>query len=127
MRLDDSSSRKSSLVAGELADLEAMRNAGSTKKSTIRLATSKCWDDCLYSLKIVRQKPRIIFISFLVFAILCGGGLGLVFFLAEDENQDEMGSALDLAVETGRWFGKFHLTIKSDLGTFSLTQFFFSS
>lgn len=103
LQLDDSS-RKSSLVTGELADLEAMRTDG--KSSKIRAASTNCWDDLQYSLRIVRQNPRILFISFIVFAILCGGGLGLVFFLANDQDNDEKDSALDLAIETGRWFGK---------------------
>jgi hypothetical protein len=109
--LDDSSGKsRKSLVSGELADLEAMRRDGSiNNKSTIRLTSANCCDDWLYSLKIARQKPRIIGISFLVFAILCGGGLGLVFSFANTQDADEKASALNLAIETGRWFCKSHL------------------
>jgi hypothetical protein len=102
LQLDDST-RRSSLVTGELADLDAMRD---NKKSSIRSASTNCWDDFQYSLKILKNSPRIFIISFIVFAILCGGGLGLVFFLADDQDDDEKAVALDLAVETGRWFGK---------------------
>jgi hypothetical protein len=108
--LDDSSGKsRKSLVSGELADLEAMRRDGSINKSTIRFASANCWDNWLYNLKIARQKPRIIAISFLVFAILCGGGLGLVFSFANSQDGDDKASALDLAVETGRWFCKSHV------------------
>jgi hypothetical protein len=106
---NDNKSRKS-LVSGELADLEATRNDGSiNNKSTIRFASDNCWDNWLYNLKIARQKPRIVIISFLVFVILCGGGLGLVFSFANSQDGDEKASALNLAVETGRWFCKSHV------------------
>jgi hypothetical protein len=113
LTLDDSDgkARKRSLISGELADLEAIRNDGSSinNKSTIRFARDNCWDNWLYNLKIARQKPRIVIISFLVFVILCGGGLGLVFFFANTQDGDEKASALNLAVETGRWFCKSHV------------------
>lgn len=95
--------RKSSLVQGELADLEAKRGS---KKGNNNRGTNSCWDEMNYSLKIVRQNPHILLLSLLVFAILCGGGLALVFFLAKGQDDDDKGTALDLAVETGRWFGK---------------------
>jgi hypothetical protein len=95
--------RKSSLVQGELADLEAKRGS---KKGNNR-GRNSCWDEMHYSLKIVRLNPHILLLSLLAFAILCGGGLALVFFLAKGQDDDDKGTALDLAVETGRWFGKF--------------------
>jgi hypothetical protein len=110
--LDDSDgkARKRSLISGELADLEAMRRGdGNTNKSGIRFANANCWEDWLYSIKIARQKPHIVIISFLVFAFLCGCGLGLVFFFASTQDADEKDEALDLAVETGRWFCKSHV------------------
>lgn len=101
-RLGDTG-RKSSLVQGELANLQAMRKKGS-KPSAIHHRSHVCWDDFQYSLKLVRQNPRILIISFIVFAVLCGGGLCLVFYLAKDEDEQDQDMALDLAVETGRWF-----------------------
>lgn len=104
MKLDDST-RKSSLVQGELADLEAIRK-DELNRSALHHRANLCWDDFQYALKLVRQNPRILIISFIVFSILCGGGLGLVFYLANDEDQQDQNMALDLAVETGRWFCK---------------------
>jgi hypothetical protein len=109
--LDDSDgkARKRSLISGELADLEAMRRESNTNKSGIRFASANCCDDWLYGIKIARQKPHIVIISLLVFAILCGGGLGLVFSFANTQDADEKDAALNLAVETGRWFCKSHV------------------
>lgn len=103
-RKSDETTRKSTLVQGELAHLEAIRNEGTSRKAFHR--ANLCWEDFQYSLKIVRQNPRILVFSFIVFAILCGGGLGLVFFLAKDQDEDDKSDALDLATETGRWFCK---------------------
>jgi hypothetical protein len=103
-------SRKSSLVQGELADLEALRQEQSTSTNNVHKISKQAtswWEDLDYNLKVLRQNPRILILSFLVFAILCGGGLGLVFFLAGDQDEDEKDAALDLAIETGRWFCKF--------------------
>lgn len=103
----DDSTRKSSLVQGELKDLEAMRKeGGGSRRASVRTNNNNCCDDFQYSLKIVGQNPRILILSLFVFAVLCGGGLGLVFFLANDEDQNAQDDASDLAVETGRWFGK---------------------
>jgi hypothetical protein len=121
LQLDDST-RKSSLVTGELADLQAMRDGRNSKRSSIRSASTNCWDDLQYSLKIVRQNPRILIIGFIVFAVLCGCGLGLIFFLANDQDDDEKGAALDLAVETGRWFGKSPAAIMT-MRAFPTTKF----
>ena len=106
----DESTRKSSLVQGELADLEALRKETSNR-GALHLRSHVCWDDFQYSLKLVRKYPRILIISFIVFAFLCGGGLGLVFYLANDEDEQDKDLALDLAEETGRWFCKYlHIT-----------------
>ena len=107
MKLDDST-RKSSLVQGELADLEAIRKEKSNRGGALHHRANLCWDDFHYSLKLLRQNPRILIISFIVFAILCGGSLGLVFYLANNEDEQDKGMALDLAVETGRWFCKYN-------------------
>ncbi len=103
--LDDSNRRKSSLVQGELADLEARRREGKSQRAFHHHA-NLCCDDLRYTFKILRQNPRILIRSFLVFAFLCGCGLGLVFFLAKDQNEEDKNLALDLAAETGRWFCK---------------------
>ncbi len=102
--LDDSSTRKSSLVQGELADLEAIRSGG--KEGAFHHRANLCCDDLRYTFKILRQNPLVLILSFLVFATLCGCGLGLVFYLAQDQNEEDKNLALDLATEKGRWFGK---------------------
>ncbi len=103
LKLDDST-RKTSLVQGELADLEALRK-GSASWGAFQDRVNLCWDDVQYSLKITRQNPRILVLSLIVFVILCGGGLGLVFSLAKDQDEEDKDLALSLATETGRWFG----------------------
>jgi len=98
---------KSSLVKGELADLEAMRQEGRRSSDAAWMnTTTQCWEDFLYNLKIVRRHPGVLAIPLLVFAILCGGGLCLLIFLALNQNAQEKDEAQDLAVETGRWFCK---------------------
>ncbi len=101
----EANTRKSTLVQDELADLEAIRQEG-TGRRALQRRVHICWDDLRYNLKITRQNPRILIMSFMVFAILCGGGLGLVFFLAKDQNEDDKNLALDLASEVGGWFCK---------------------
>ncbi len=101
----EASTRKSTLVQGELADLEAIRQDG-TRRRALQRRAHICWDDLRYNIKITSQNPRILILSFIVFAILCGGGLGLVFFLAKDQNEDDKNLALDLASEVGGWFCK---------------------
>lgn len=95
--------RKNSLVQGELVNLDVMRKQGQDRRALHHRA-HVCWDDFQYSLEIMRRNPRILTLSFIIFALLCGGGLGLVFFLAKDENDQDEALALNLAVETGRWF-----------------------
>lgn len=111
--LDLSSSvRKASLVRGELKDLEAMRKEEGSggRRASLQKATTQYWEDFSYNLKILRQYPHILAVSFFIFAILCGGALALVFFLANDQNDEDKSEALNLAVETGRWFCKFKMT-----------------
>jgi len=106
----DDSTRKSSLVQGELADLEVMRqegDGGGSRRKSVREVTNSFWDDVHYTVKVVGQNPRMLFVSFVVFAILCAGGLGLVFYLAQQQDNKVKSTALGLAVETGRWFCKF--------------------
>ena len=116
--------KKSSLVQGELADLEAKRGSkrGKNNRRGSGHRTNSCWDEMNYSLKIVRQNPHILLLSFCVFAILCGGGLALVFFLSKSQDDDDKGAALDLAVDTGRWFGKSRFScVHFSMGCFPCT------
>ncbi len=98
---------KNTLVRGELADLEAIREEN-TKQHAFQRRANLCWDDLRFNLKIVRQNPRILIKSLIVFVILCGGGLGLVFFVAKVQDKDDNNLALDLATESGNWFCKYN-------------------
>lgn len=102
---DGGETKKACLVTGEIKDLEAIRAA--EMKSGFREMLSRLADDIKYNAKVVKGHPSIIIVSFLVFAILCSVGLGLVFFLSNEQDNDAQADALDLAVETGRWFCKY--------------------
>lgn len=103
--LDASLSRKSTLVRGELADLEALREESSRKK-IIRDVTANFCDHIAYLVQVVKRYPRVAVYTFLVLAILCGCGLSVVFVIANNQNEANQVEALDLATETGRWFCK---------------------
>ncbi len=98
---------KNTLVKGELADLEAIRQHDTKMKSFHRRAHLFC-HDLQFNVKIVRQNPRILIKSLIIFVILCGCGLGLVFFVAKDQDKEDKNLALDLATESGRWFCKYN-------------------
>lgn len=96
---------KSCLVSDEIKNLEAIR-AVEKKDGGVRKKLSQFAVEIRYNTKVVRGKPTILVISFLVFAVLCSVGLGLVFYLANEQDGDVKANALDLADETGRWFCK---------------------
>ncbi len=104
----EGSTSKNTLVKGELGDLEAIRQDDAKQKSFHHRA-HLYWDEFHFNIKIVRQNPRILIKSLIVFVILCGGGLGLVFFVAKDQDNEDKNLALDLATESGRWFCKYNI------------------
>ena len=104
---DGGENKKACLVSGEIKDLQRIR--ATAKKNGFRDSLSQLIDDIRYSVKVLKGNPSILVASFLVFATLCGAGLGLVFFLAKQQNVAAQQAALDLAVQTGRWFCKYPL------------------
>lgn len=103
--LDTSLSRKGTLVRGELADLEALREE-SGRKNLLRDTVTKIYENILYHVQVVQKYPRIALYAFLVLSVLCASGLSIVFTVANNQDEANQAEALTLATETGQWFCK---------------------
>jgi hypothetical protein len=97
--------KKKNLVTQEVSDLRDMREGNAKKKGKqLMSGVSGCAHGVVDTIQIVKAYPSVLFISLFVFIVLCGGGLALVYYFANDQEEEETAEALDLAIETGRWF-----------------------
>jgi hypothetical protein len=100
------------MVSGELAELEAIRTMGEKSggggrlkklEDTVRMTITQ---RALHHFEVMWAHPRIIFASMLVFALIFGMGLGIVFFVIRLQEKEGKDQAIALAIETGSFFCK---------------------
>ena len=101
------------MLSDELADLDAQReNGGERNSKTTRMSSSPCSKikrNVFYTTLAIKERPWILVRAILVFLIVCAAGITII-FLKDKTNKEELEEeALDLAIETGRWFCKFCL------------------
>eukprot|EP00934_Nitzschia_sp_Nitz4_P006525 Nitzschia sp. Nitz4//scaffold296_size27349//17842//21644//NITZ4_008200-RA/size27349-snap-gene-0.41-mRNA-1//-1//CDS//3329546273//6515//frame0 len=112
-------SKRASLVKGELADLEALREGG--RHNVLHEATTNCFENLWYSLHALKRKPIIVVVSSFVLLALLALGLAIVFIISTNEDETNKRDALDLAEQTGGWFSD--QLDQAILPLFSLAQF----
>lgn len=98
------SDKQNTMLSGELADIEAQRN---DENKSIGCSCSNFSQKASNVCSILWTNPRITFVTFSVLAILCGGGLGVVYYVKSTKKAGVRAQALQLAHDTGRWFCKF--------------------
>jgi hypothetical protein len=83
-------------------DKEGGDGAAGSKKSTLRRFKS----GTVHQWKVLRAHPRIAWIAFVVFLVLCGVGLGIVYAVRRSHIVQFEEQGLELAQETGDFFCK---------------------
>ena len=92
------------MLTGELADLEAQR------KESRRERKCSC---SIFSRKarnlsgVLREHPSIVIVTVVVFAILCGAGLGIIYYVKSIREGNVKMQASQRAHDTISWFCKF--------------------
>lgn len=57
--------------------------------------------------QLIKDDPRIVLLSFAIFSLLTIAGFALVYLFAKNQDDESREEALDLAHETGTWFGRY--------------------
>eukprot|EP00934_Nitzschia_sp_Nitz4_P008072 Nitzschia sp. Nitz4//scaffold74_size92883//42717//46457//NITZ4_004825-RA/size92883-augustus-gene-0.12-mRNA-1//-1//CDS//3329557601//8062//frame0 len=116
----DVESKRASLVKGELADLEALREEDG-RNNVLQEATTTCFESFMYTLKVLQRRPSILIVSLLVMLALLAVGLSIVLIISSNADETNKRDALDLAEQTGNWFSD--QLDQAILPLFSLAQF----
>ena len=95
-------SNLNTMLSNELRDLDAHRDEGNGSKSLLEV----WWRNVRLTYQILKVHPSIAMRTFLAFGILCCGGLAILIQLDASNREELEETALELAVETGRWFCK---------------------
>ena len=114
------------MLSDELADLDAQReNGGERGDSRSKTRTSPCSNikrNVFYTTLAIKERPWILVRAILVFLIVCSVGM-IIIFLKDKINKEALEEeALDLAIETGRWFCKFYVVVLMDFCSPLLTK-----
>jgi hypothetical protein len=97
------SSDMNTMLSDELADIDDYRT--NTNRATNYWA--KIRKNLKYCYFVAKESPFKFVRPLLIFGFFCGAGIALITFKETAYQTEQEETALDLAVETGRWFCKF--------------------
>ena len=87
------------MLSGELADLEAQRKEDDGGKK-ICTCSGRLSMNARNLFAILQANPKIVVLSSLVFAILCGAGVGIIFYVKRVKEEGIRSQASQLAHDT---------------------------
>ncbi|CAB9511086.1 Receptor-type guanylate cyclase gcy [Seminavis robusta] len=108
------------MLTDELADLEQAKERNK-EEAKMKQHLNRVGSGIKYQFQLAKRQPHIAFISLLVFAVLCGAGLAMIFMVEDDRHEEAKSIAMDLSTETGQWFSD--QLDQAILPLFSMAQF----